>query len=899
MKSKKQMDRWWLEFRDTGVYKEGIETIDKSFHTTVYRMAFQKLGDIIERNFEKKEIKTYNNPVNVLAFIGDRGSGKSSVMMSFLDVLKDYAYYKQSGVLPEAAEDFLRDRDVTFTCLDCIDGALLEKGEDIFSLVLAQIYQKLVDMEQANGIYRQDSYEPRKREVFKQLEDLYRISCEIQNMNKSNSLNSSSVSYLSNLDSLASSQKMKREFQTLIENFTQLMIYQRKDHIEYSKTHYLVISVDDIDLNIENGFAMLEKIHRYLMVKNVIVVLAIDYHQMHKLAIQNFYRMYPQVDAVLREGGAYAGKIATEYLDKVLPINYRIYLSDISNRYIDNHTGVLHEKTGLKKAILGKIYRRTGICFDSQGKKRHFYQTSSMRQLNNFYLMLNGMRHTDIPGIYRNIAQKNSEEVCWKYMDENWTYMIQDLMNRIAVDKTSIDPEYLGELIENTEKTTVFSDNNRFLEHLEAMDLRRTKGFIAIFLESLKVQGDLGSGAFVMLENMEEEYSYGSLVESIYSLGRVNNNQYKQLVHCLLAYYSYMFTREYLFGMYGVTYGDSGDPIVPKESMKELIGGRVLEEWGQELLPYAVRAKDENQNIDEEGEVVDPEDAIYFGSRDVLLTRAFGTYLSDLDIRSMEDVALLICDLEVLYLLITGIRDSFHSLEEIEESMNFKVETYTGNRERILLSFQNLGASGGTALKTVGFFSILNFIPNAYEATDRLNKLEEKLLYSLAPCCPEYTKDDADNRQIVIEQLRVCLQKMSLKRAYEEWEEDYGKNALPFPLHWFDMAYNILKRTRRHSKERFPKKILNNELKRLFDYIVQVYQDMGEQLQKQYEYYKMEMTEGYDFAKQFKTCPVFAYFTGDDLAGWESDVEKREVIMEKRRLFWAEYFRRIQIEEDT
>ena len=75
-----------------------------------------------------------------------------------------------------------------------------------------------------------------------------------------------------------------------------------------------------------------------------------------------------------------------DYLEKVLPINYRIYMPSMSKKVI-----ISKESHGIKASILGKIYRRSGICFDSQGLKRHFYVPASMRELTGFYLMLESM----------------------------------------------------------------------------------------------------------------------------------------------------------------------------------------------------------------------------------------------------------------------------------------------------------------------------------------------------------------------------------------------------------------------------------------------------------------------------------------------------------------------------
>ena len=73
-----QIARRWLEFENTGLHIESIDQFKNSYHSLSYRMAIQKLEAIIRQNFWGQKGKVYNDPVNILAFVGGRGSGKSS-----------------------------------------------------------------------------------------------------------------------------------------------------------------------------------------------------------------------------------------------------------------------------------------------------------------------------------------------------------------------------------------------------------------------------------------------------------------------------------------------------------------------------------------------------------------------------------------------------------------------------------------------------------------------------------------------------------------------------------------------------------------------------------------------------------------------------------------------------
>ena len=906
-----QIARRWLEFENTGLHIESIDQFNGSYHSLAYRMAIQKLEAIIRQNFWGQKGKVYNDPVNILAFVGGRGSGKSSVMMSLIEALKNYSYYNETGQLDELFASFLRDengtrRAVTFTCLERIDGAMLESGEDIFSLVLAQLYQKFVDEENEHRLHIQDDYDYKKREVLKKLENIFRIIREIQVMNAESAPKSAAGSYLNELDSLASSQKVRREFQDLINSFTDLMLYRREKMGKYAVDHYVVITIDDIDLNVENGFSMLEKINRYLMVKNVIVVLAVDYQQMQKLAVRHFYEMYPKVDRILREGESYASKMATDYLDKVLPMNYRIYVSDINDQYMDDQTGIKDRETEnghtedetaeIRKAILRKIYWRTGICFDSQGVKRHFYQMSTLRQLNNFYLLLDSMEHVDVCQIYMQSHRtgKDREADLWSKINDHWNFMFQDLMNRMAVDKLNVSAEATD--IAGGKTGISFLPNTRqFLEQLESLDLRRAKNEVIFFYQQLR-----GGVGYRVHEDSTKDLSYGNLVEAIYALGRIYNGRYKPLVHCLLAYFSYMFTREYLFQKEKLV-DETGKRLVPDGRMEELIGRSVMEKWGEDLLPAILTdIIDEMRDIDEYRNASEDRKTVFFsGEADEKkrpsLSRAFGFNLTTLGINTLEDAVRLICDIEMLYALFTDIRSPYYSSEDIKKGIHFRTDVQQGGRKWLLPFWQVLDDSPGTLPEITGVFNILNFIPNAFGMSERLQNFEDVLLDGIAEYCMELEKDSEKTIESVKKMIKDRLKSISPAKQYLAWEKKYGENALPFPLHWFDMSYNILKRTWKFAKSEFPKNITRGNEGKLFDYISRIYENMNGQLNAQYSYYSSGKSKCYNFAEQFSECPAVKYFTGKDLKGKEKE---KAPVLERRKNFWAQYFERMRIAQE-
>ena len=364
--TKKEMsyvDSVCLDINSTGPHYEYIGDFNKSFFKSVYKRAFMQLDDIIS-HFDQSDKygivssnkgyyvsesdssvnSGYEGFPNIITFVGKRGSGKTSAMLSFMEALKHYYSYMKmtNGNFPYRLKKVEKP---LFSCLDCIDGSLLEHGEDIFKVVLAQMYQKFIDLDKQDGITKEEDFSYRKRELLKQLEEIYRTVCDIENMEKRQSL--MGESYMSSLQSLSSSQKVKKDFEELIFKFTALMKYERRGVLEKSSEHYMVITIDDIDLNVSNGFSMLEKIHRYCMVQNVIVLLSVDVVQMLSIVSKSFYKVLPKVDKLLCDGEKQVHELSMDYLNKVMPVNYRLYMPDLSNYHSSYGLSVKKEKASI------------------------------------------------------------------------------------------------------------------------------------------------------------------------------------------------------------------------------------------------------------------------------------------------------------------------------------------------------------------------------------------------------------------------------------------------------------------------------------------------------------------------------------------------------------------------
>ena len=215
-----------LKLGGTEARIESTEEIKRgSFFKDEYEQAFLVVQRIIDQNQKMCGSSfSYDSKYkihNIVPFIGKRGSGKTSVMMSFSGVLSRYheeriqdkQYYIFRNPLGE-------EQKVRFTCIDSIDGSLLEKGEDIFKVILAQMYGKFLDMDRY-GRPREKSYEYDKRELQQLFDKVYRSVCKLEQENCGQPYYEESS--ITSLKNLASSLALTKEFGRLVQQYLKLI----------------------------------------------------------------------------------------------------------------------------------------------------------------------------------------------------------------------------------------------------------------------------------------------------------------------------------------------------------------------------------------------------------------------------------------------------------------------------------------------------------------------------------------------------------------------------------------------------------------------------------------------------------------------------------------------------
>ena len=528
---------------DNGAVVENMENLSSSFFKDAYYDAFFLTEKIIKENQEyEKNVATQERLYNTITFIGERGSGKTSVMRSFLEMLQnpdpeifqkflsEYTSKESKGFVEGSSEIAKTE----FVCIDCIDASLLEENEDIFGAILAKMLQKFnhtwegrVDKRNLKARY----------EILESFEEIYRT---IKHLNRSKGEeNWHGESYVQDLKELYSSLDLRDIFQKFLPKYLETVSERKKTF----SNRYLVVAVDDLDMNEKNGYNMLEQLHRYFMIPQVILCLAVSRKELQMLVQKQYEKTYSNTEI-----------LEHRYLEKVIPVSQRIYMPEVINQKVV--VEVDGEQRSVKEAILRKIARTTHVYYDGYGLKTHFYEVGNLRTLNNLFYMLSRMSEEQME-----INEQSSRYL--EILELNISRLRYDVINRMAAERLNDEQEAI---FRNMYETNVTRQGIVCLERAEKIS------------QTMRKETELEDAS---------EYAYGELLRVIHVV-RKWKTEYKPLMECMQALLSIEMT--WLYENLKCNQ-DEKERKKARNNFNSCLGTSVGGQIGNKLIPYIKRGK--------------------------------------------------------------------------------------------------------------------------------------------------------------------------------------------------------------------------------------------------------------------------------------------------------------------
>ena len=381
------------------VIEDAYEAILKhDFREKCYMKAFDVLIEYLEiansfrNSFEKENCENlndllYRSPKNLIAFSGKRGSGKSSAMLSFSQTLKKRNKYEEK-------DRYQYLESMHFEVLDPIDPTTLAGSQSILTVVLSRLLT-LVENSWESLIRRNRDFgnlESKKNEILQLAKQCQNGISFIKKM--------SDISDLSELKIVGDSNTLKETFYQLTKK---VLNFDNRE----SKECFLIIQIDDTDCQVEKGYEVMEDIRKYLMIPNIVVLMATDTELLRKVISQHyisafkpwiegekqFYNNQVNVNKEYNE----LHHLSDKYLSKLLPQHYIIPIPSVEEIFLENtdtlsiyyssqlkkdnavenilDTNYFTENSGelgFQSVILRFIFRKTGIIFS----KNEYYISS-------------------------------------------------------------------------------------------------------------------------------------------------------------------------------------------------------------------------------------------------------------------------------------------------------------------------------------------------------------------------------------------------------------------------------------------------------------------------------------------------------------------------------------------
>lgn len=350
-------------------------TIENSFFHEAYIKSFALIKSICELSKFESQTQQYDkNSNNIIAYIGERGSGKTSCMLSVYEALSSYNYTSNNGVLNE----FLKDN--SFYTLPVIDPAYFEQGNNILLIIIANMFKALKEsMSNPNKEHYSNNFVSDKRDLVGQFhkvkESIDRIS-----RNRSNQ----TIDSLEELASMSTTVNLKADIEELVRKYLKFM----------GGVTTLVVAIDDIDHEVEHAHLMIDQIRKYFIMPNVVILIAVKFEQLSDVMRLNYHKNYKELYNDEKSLSVELSSMSAKYLAKFIPYSHRIFLPVLNSSCkisFEGETQNSDKNEFIDQYILKLIFDKTGLMLYSSMEKTNYIIPYNLREFTNLISFLNSI----------------------------------------------------------------------------------------------------------------------------------------------------------------------------------------------------------------------------------------------------------------------------------------------------------------------------------------------------------------------------------------------------------------------------------------------------------------------------------------------------------------------------
>ncbi len=347
----------------------------------------------VESTFRFRPLYEYSN--NILAFCAERGQGKTSAMLSFAEALQVH-----SPTTPQLAG---LEKEI-FYVLPPIDPTLLEEEDSVVEIVLSRLYHEFNQQlkHSSNCDHMLSAFEKENLLIYFQ-----ECMHGLRTVNRCNRYEDD----FETLMQLSDCFEVKSLLYKILTQFFQL----RGNDPNFS---YLVIPLDDTDLQFQCAYKTLEEVRKYLSLPNIVILMATDLDQLRKLIIDHHLTVLEHAVAKDVLVVSEFQRMTAKYLDKLIPASHAIYLPTVRVQCEANAEILLDCGKGpeveFQEGIISLMHQKTGIIFVHTNSNMHPLIPTTLRGLRQFYSLLERMEDCREPQSLLN-SNPSSLDECKRY----------------------------------------------------------------------------------------------------------------------------------------------------------------------------------------------------------------------------------------------------------------------------------------------------------------------------------------------------------------------------------------------------------------------------------------------------------------------------------------------------
>lgn len=367
-------------------------------------------------------IRLRGYPNNIIAFSADRGYGKTSAMLSFSTALQTLGRQSDSSFQkiwwnPDFWPKNLLN--LHFFVLDPIDPTVLENTDSILPVIISRMFLEFTNharkMRPAspggeaayasrNYSYFQQDLRERQQQLLQKFQDCYRLADD----HKDTKRRSENYDDLQLLADRGDSSNFKEHFAELVYSYLNFMsLVPSGPSAPNRRDAFLVIQIDDADMNPQHAYEVVEEIRKYCVLPNVIILFATNMDQLEMCVEQHFLKSFEAILKSVVNGDTSSSHTATHsriqchstavnYLDKLIPSLHRINLPNINDvlQNYEDHVGLHHDALHTPeqadhpeeyRIVFSNLLRnKCQLDIQFQGNIHHPFLPKHMRELTHF-----------------------------------------------------------------------------------------------------------------------------------------------------------------------------------------------------------------------------------------------------------------------------------------------------------------------------------------------------------------------------------------------------------------------------------------------------------------------------------------------------------------------------------